>query len=43
MSYKFYDVTIMTSLDAVDANGISFGGVAGATTVKIMHWKTGVR
>ena len=40
MPDKFYFVTCMASLDAVNTDGISVGCVACPTPVEVMHWET---
>merc|ERR1719193_1348074 len=32
----------MAMLDAIDANRVSVGRVARATSIKVVHWKAGV-
>lgn len=39
MSYELYVMSGMTCFDAIHANCISVGGVAGVTSVEIMHGK----
>lgn len=42
MTYKLDHMSIMTSFYAVDTYGISLCGIAGATTIEVMHRETGV-
>lgn len=43
MPYELDHVSIMTSFDTVDTDGIALGGVAGAAAVEIVHGEAGVR
>lgn len=43
VSNKFNVVTSVTGFNTVDANRIPIGRIARLTTIKIVHWKRGVR